>query len=79
VVIEISSDESDSSPAPNRRKEVGRRRKPRGTEEAELDADIDDLLDGGVVHDSIMDDSAEEEDEVGGLLDDDDDGEEAEE
>jgi hypothetical protein len=36
-----------------------------------LDADIDDLLDGGVVHDSIMDDdSADEEDEVGGLLDD---------
>jgi len=46
-----------------------RHRKARGNEEAELDADIDDLLDGGAVHDSIMDESDEEEDEVGGLLD----------
>jgi condensin complex subunit 3 len=41
-------------------------------EEAILDADIDDLLDGEpsteIPHDSIMDDSEDEEDEVNDLL-----------
>ncbi|KAJ7352471.1 nuclear condensing complex subunit [Mycena albidolilacea] len=78
-VILISSDDDEeeedleTTPAPRKgRPRASSVRTRKAKEEAILDADIDDLLDGEpsteIPHDSIMDDSEDEEDEVNDLL-----------
>ncbi|KAJ7242768.1 nuclear condensing complex subunit [Mycena haematopus] len=80
-VIMISSDDDEedddveTTPAPRKgRSRVSVKPRKAQEEEAMVDADIDDLLEGGlsteIPHDSIMDDS-DEEDEVNDLLVDD--------
>ncbi|KAF8207192.1 nuclear condensing complex subunit [Mycena galopus ATCC 62051] len=80
VVIVISSDDEEenddddveTTPAPRKGRPRASVRTRKAQEEAMVDADIDNLLDGGpdsteIPHDSIMDDS-DEEDEVNDLL-----------